>query len=358
MLPKQELNNLEYQTNFINFYLKDSSKPTKNRLEFISGLGEGTKSDDIYDSKLATLCVVDIKGRQAPEVIKTLAENQNTQEEKLTKKLRNILGIIENEKRGQQLQIDKKKRQAYINKELYNGEPVKNEQIMHLDDDDSHLLPLNIYNQLKIVKEFISTMNSAGNEEIRKLNYYDAIWKYNNIRLKSPFLNMPLEFHVNDEEKENIMPTTKGTHKFAWTQGLGRVDRSTVGANVLINNFEKRIFNRIDTIYRMEELIQFTIKPLITPNIEMGIYFTTPFNIINNLNDFEDFISMRKVNPEGDKITEAAFLDKDNATAGGYNIKNNNLKLEDKKTKELKKLKKLYKESKNLKKYVKYKNNK
>ena len=152
---------------------------------------------------------------------------------------------------------------------------------------------------------------------------------------------LALEFHISKAEAE---PIEKNGAK-----RLNQQTDETINKK-LVNDFEKRVNNQLWKLIRMEEIEKMgNTVPLINPTIELGIYFTTPFNLINNLEENKKFISIDLVDPITDQAGEA-FSTK---TTGG-----NNLKLEDKKTKELKKLKKLYKESKNLKKYVKYKNNK
>ena len=109
-------------------------------------------------------------------------------------------------------------------------------------------------------------------------------------------------------------------------------------------DFEKRVNKKIQNVIRMEEILRMGIvTPLINPTIELGIYFTTPFSLINNLNEYAKYINFNKVDP----TTTQKFKAFPNFTRGvGGNI----LTLDEKRKKELKRLKKLYK------KHINYKN--
>ena len=61
MLPRQEINNLEYQVNFIDFYYNNSKNINKPPLEFIRNFSPNSDSDKIYDIKIIPICVVMLK---------------------------------------------------------------------------------------------------------------------------------------------------------------------------------------------------------------------------------------------------------------------------------------------------------
>ena len=76
MLPRQEINNLEYQVNFIDFYYNNSKNINKPPLEFIRNFSPNSDSDKIYDIKIIPICVVDVKGNQGQDFIINLAKEQ------------------------------------------------------------------------------------------------------------------------------------------------------------------------------------------------------------------------------------------------------------------------------------------